>query len=119
MFFWYRFLQLFFNRFGMENASKSESKGTFVGVLLATFSDDRFVAAFCSPSGSLLALFWSQLAPFGFLLAPFGPTFDFNRRLFGTLWSPFGDPGVTFCHFWHPLASLRHACCNFHDFNSF
>jgi hypothetical protein len=65
----------------LPKASKRESKGTPFGNLLATFSDDRFVDAFWSPFGSLLALFWSQLAPFGFLLVPFGLNFGFQSAL--------------------------------------
>ena len=66
---------------------------TFLAPFFATSSEDRFLDAFWSAFGSLLAPFWLPLAPFASLLLPFGSLF----ALFGTLWATFW---LQLAHFW-------------------
>ena len=75
MFFWHRFLHRFFITFLMENWPKMTPKRSIrysiLGPFFVTFSEHRFLYAFWSPFGSLLAPCWSLLVGFGTLLAPF------------------------------------------------
>ena len=97
----------------MENGSQKVTylvrRGEPFGDLFATFSEHRFLDAFWSPFGSLLAPFGSLLDPFGSLLDPFGFILDpFGSILdpFGAMFDPFGSILLSFgalSQFWLPF----------------
>ena len=108
-----------------QNGPKSEPRCSLFASIFATFSEGRFLDAFWSPLGSLLAPFWRPWAPFWRPLAPFWLLFGSLWLPFGSLWLPLPPFGSLLLPVWSllapfasPLLSLTtlrfHFLCIFH-----
>lgn len=98
----------FFVIFGPKMGPKNSTCGHTFSIIKSTFSENRFLDAFWSLFGALLAPCWS-------LLAPFWLTFGVLGLTFGAFRFTFGDPGAQCSHFWCLLASFFIFLCIFDE----
>ena len=126
----HRFSHRFFHRFLMENGSQNGPtkcmRSDPFSIIFATFSEDRFLDAFWSPFGFLLASFWLPfgslwlpLAPFWLPLAPFWLPLAHFLLLLAHFFTPFSHFGVSWRRFWSLSDILNENLMTNHVFLSF
>ena len=90
--FWMPFFRFLVEN-GSQNAPGKLVRGDPGSILFATFSEGRFLDAFWSPLGSLLAPFWLPLGHFWLPFAHFWLPLAHFWLTFGVLWLTFGALG--------------------------